>query len=299
MIYQYILRKAQDLNTISWGLNYWIFRGQTNSKWPLATKLERVAKQFDNRSPNDLEWTALDQFMRQAHQYSSQLPAKEQRVDWLALMQHYGGPTRLLDFTKSFYVALFFAIESGYAETEAAVYAFNESKLFEGLGKKLKDDTSLDGTLNYLRAHQRINKRKRHENCDLGLLPIMPHMMNDRQSLQQGVFLFPEELSHTTNFEDNLCAEFGIKKEDLSSLQPIEDTDFFKGLGNSTDDKLIIKIIIPADSAMRSEIMAELYKMNISARTLFPGLDGLGRSLNFSKRWYDAIQRISANDFTQ
>jgi FRG domain len=66
----------------------------------------------------------LGAFKRRAHQYIPDLPDKEDELEWLALMQHYGAPTRLLDCTTSPYVATFFAATSVQSPEDSAVWAF-------------------------------------------------------------------------------------------------------------------------------------------------------------------------------
>jgi hypothetical protein len=51
------------------------------------------------------------------------------------LIQHHGGPTRLLDFTHSFYVAAFFALER--ATEDVAVWAVNLDRLENAVRKKV------------------------------------------------------------------------------------------------------------------------------------------------------------------
>jgi hypothetical protein len=50
--------------------------------------------------------------------------------DWLCLMQHYELPTRLLDWSESVLVALYFAVyEEKYSDSDGQVYALNARRL--------------------------------------------------------------------------------------------------------------------------------------------------------------------------
>src|SRR5205085_4333981 len=94
-------------------------------QWPLVPSLTRRLQQF---SPNPRLWPlrearAMRIFRRKAHIYLQDRTALEDDLRCLALMQHHGAPTRLLDFTKSPYVAAFFALEN--ATGSATVFALN------------------------------------------------------------------------------------------------------------------------------------------------------------------------------
>ena len=292
-LYRYTLTNYEDIAAISWSLNYWVFRGQANADWALETRVERVARRFDMRSPEDLEWLSLDKFMRSSHQYMSAFPTRADRLDWLSIVQHYGGPTRLLDFTRSFYVALFFALEE--ADGQSAVWAINPGTLFDNLERK-GIPVGESGVEDFTRANDIVNARRRHDKRPSGVLPVMPRWMSDRQSLQQGLFLYPENLHWNHGFTENLAAEFDLDGNALDRLEEIDDVNVMAEFGNSRG-RLLIKIALPGDVAARSEIMQHLAKVNINARTLFPGLDGLARSANFSTEWYDAVPRILKHDF--
>jgi hypothetical protein len=105
----------------------WIFRGQRNAKWRLQSSLERAAAHYQPADKADVEKFFIFQFKRRAHNYlSPSLLPKDERdtPEWLALMQHHGAPTRLLDFTKSPYIATFFAIEE--SDSDCAVWAIDK-----------------------------------------------------------------------------------------------------------------------------------------------------------------------------
>ncbi len=50
-------------------------------------------------------------------------------LDWLTLMQHHGIPTRLLDWSSSMAVALWFAVYDKHNECDAAVWVLNAARL--------------------------------------------------------------------------------------------------------------------------------------------------------------------------
>lgn len=111
------------------------FRGQSNAGWPLRTSLERVADLFSIKSIEipKIEEGLIRRFKREAYLYIGQPPGDNDIMQWLSLMQHHGAPTRLLDWTYSFFIAVFFAVEqvvfNKQGHGECAVWAVDREWL--------------------------------------------------------------------------------------------------------------------------------------------------------------------------
>jgi hypothetical protein len=89
----------------------WVFRGLKSTEYGLEPRIERDSKGKSCSWPA-LESMQLLEFQSKAPMYMNayELPHPEDKPSWLALMQHQGIPTRLLDFSYSPYVALYFVL---------------------------------------------------------------------------------------------------------------------------------------------------------------------------------------------
>lgn len=95
------------------------FRGQTQARWKLCPSLYRFGPPFHGNI-RVLEDEIRQEFVVRAPSLGIERP--QNSWEWYFLMQHCGAPTRLLDWTESALIGLYFAIRDKSEETDAAVW---------------------------------------------------------------------------------------------------------------------------------------------------------------------------------
>jgi hypothetical protein len=254
----------------------WLFRGQPSSEWGLQTSFERIATAgswpVDVWSNRELH--TLEEFKRRAHLVLPSPPHESANLEWLSVIQHYGGPTRLLDFTQSIYVASFFAIEP-CLECDAAIWAVNSGHL-DSLNnpEHFRDETPHEMNRRYISI---VESTLCASEADSGVLQVEPVRLNERMSIQKGIFLFPKNIKEP--FLKNLSTAIGVDVADLhaSPRGECKLQDFGEKIINNPNAYRAAKLILPRET--HEHAFMDLATMNIDASTLFPGLEGFARSL--------------------
>lgn len=245
----------------------WAFRGQWDAAQQPEITLRRVAARWKG-DPYELESKLLRTFKRHYHLYSTDAPADDDYLEWLGVMRHFRAPTRLLDWSYSFWVGVYFALRTEEAKTTEthAVWALDLSEdWLVGKVKEIFGDHPAAAAM--LAKGGDIDVRKaptfktlfRQRHGKRFVYPVNPFRMNQRMVTQQGVFLCPADLQHS--FMQNLA---GV----LERTEPHE----VKG-------RRLVKILIQYDPEQRARMLLQLHRMNINDATLFPGLEGFAMSL--------------------
>jgi hypothetical protein len=245
--------------TTSPGKRPWLFRGQSED-WELTTKIERVLGQWDIGldKATIIEFQTIREFRRRLRDPEYHL-IQNDTLFCLALMQHHGAPTRLLDCTYSPFVAAAFAMEHG-ASKMPVIWCFNgdwgdrqarKCAPDDLVDRRNDDKQRIDET--FLRLYQFEHTTPAHSRYKF-VKQENPLHLNERLTAQQGAFLCTADLR--SSFQDNLKA--------------MEDWD-------SPDNLVKLRLRLMPDKAIN--FARNLKDMNLSFAALFPDLDGFGRSI--------------------
>ena len=283
------------MRSIAESMAGYVFRGHAHSQWTLATTLDRATARWQNPRTfaKSSERNILIDFQRRAHHYTADVPETTDSLEWLALIQHYGGPTRLLDVTRSFAVAAFFAAEM--ADSDAAVWCLDTDAL-RRQASAVFPTIQVSGIYHEVNhsAITVVNDQIASPSGVSAVIPVEPFRMNPRLALQQGAFLFPTNVEQS--FVENLAYAFGIPQSALDSTGNDGAVRVDSKVNLDAMCSPIVKMIVPR--GQHSDLILNLEKANVSATSLFGGLDGLARSLTRSFRVFDRIfsQLQEAND---
>lgn len=82
---------------------------------------------YRDRATHRMEWLRTCEFVQKAETRHWRVPSQDDYPRWLFLMQHYGLPTRLLDWSESPLVACYFALQE--EDTDGCLWALSPGYL--------------------------------------------------------------------------------------------------------------------------------------------------------------------------
>jgi hypothetical protein len=241
-----------DLTQWDDGIKPW-FRGESDDQSPLCPKIA----EYDENEENYL----LQSFRRKAEGLAN-VPPRQGHTDlWLFLAQHYGVPTRLLDWTEGLLHALYFAINR--ANSKPKIYMLNTYKLNELAGMSLDQ---LNYPLSWVKGgslyialawqHRKLNSNQKGIAKSNKIEIDIP-------------IAFPSTYQDHRMFAQRSC--FTIHG---TALKPLKDI-------LSEEELKISEYLIEyeIDINEKSSLLRELSILGISASTVFPDLEHLAIDL--------------------
>lgn len=247
------------------------FRGVADTSWPMPTSLIRLGG-----ANVRLERHMLRNFRKYAHR---DVVERDSFWHWLAVAQHHGLPTRLLDWTYSPLVALHFATDNtSHMTRDGAVWAVDipgaHGLLPRSLKAALQDEGSYVFTVDMLSRFELPEVTVSVSGISLSSAQLGPTRISDLDDFDKltkrpfALFMEPPSI------DDRIVNQFAL-------FSVLSDASMPMDAWLTRHPALVRKIVVPA--SLKWEVRDRLDQANITERVLFPGLDGLS---NWLKRHY-------------
>lgn len=242
--------------------NNFVYRGHSDSTWKLDSTLERVlGSKWSAENARKFEDRSLSTFTSKYHIYNGAEHTPASKLCWLSVMQHYGTPTRLIDFSESPYIALYFALEtySPLDNKDFSIFALDYSAIMEKSISYIKNkDSGFSETRISISNNPDEIFEKVVDRFSYDILWITePLELNARIDRQSGTFLLS-----------------GNREKTIDS---IINSELYQ-------DCAMHQITI--DKSLYSNCYALLRKMSINSKSIYGDLSGLARAIKMELQTY-------------
>lgn len=267
-----------------------VYRGQGDATWGLVPSMYRGMGSLDLTGWEDSIIDRERDIFREFSDRSKRFWQGGSPWDTLVMAQHYGTPTRLLDWTPNAQHALFFACTSSLS-LDGALWCANPSKLpmpghigriHEGLGfrKERLAKYIPEWELPFCQPFSKTIA----PTASFGSPQPPPPPPFDQNGCAElsGILTFfvPEHIN------DRVAAQTGLFSvyicEHSNGEVVADQSAYIKGVEAYFNTHILDKLIIPA--SVKEELLLSLRRVGVDARTIFPDLHGLGLHLTVWQR---------------
>lgn len=187
-------------------IEFTLSRGQSNINYCLLPGALRLDSNKKLKYTRQSIAYFLDQFKVNSHNYMDNPWDVKDDYEWMIYAQHYGIPTRLMDFTNSHIISLMFTVESAFEnndEVDGVVWFLDPLKL--------NNKNCSRSQMITLSKNEGINLN----NCN-GPVVVQGRKLNVRISAQNGVFVYFQDGSEpleTSLSDEKILRKVVIKGE--------------------------------------------------------------------------------------
>ena len=244
-----------------------IFRGHSNhNEYKLLPGILREESiGFGTRTIySQLEYNILVDFISEGCKYINDVPVTD-IPSWLEIAQHFGVPTRLLDFTQNPLVALYFACEDT-RDVDGSIWIINEASYNRIFFKK--NNLILSSESKWI-----ISKIITDEIINAF---VIPH--NSQDCIQYPWIYKPDYREERMNMQSSIFMIWGAKRGELTSFVENKNYMTIENKAENEGEGILCYIKIP--SKYKEKILSQLNLCGVNQKFVYPGLDGVGRFIN-------------------
>jgi hypothetical protein len=258
------------------------FRGEEKDFGHLVPKLYRNLTQENVESALKKERTFYQEFRRRARMLAPQI-SPDDDWGWYFLIQHYGGPTRLLDWTQDAAMALFFALDTCKNEEDTPiVYVLAPAALTTFATAEVTGDLAMGGKVYYPQeafaqpwaGNVRVESPGTYGSIPNSPVPLFPPHLDQRMEAQKSCFTLFGRRIHGFDGTPHAARFSVLSDPDVAGIAALRPSLI---VCPCCGRRLVNKIIIDGGSC--AALKGELARMGMTSARAFPGLEGLCREL--------------------